>query len=218
MTTGRARHTGLRAAVDHLFGYDVFISYSRGDGAAFGRGLATELEEMDLSCFLDENELPAGYPLSGTLRAALRRSSVLALVSTKAARASTFVAMEVSTFAATKRPIVPIVIREAEGDIPEEQPEIPWESIRDRELVWVSDVADAVSASTVTAVRDALRVTRKRTLASRVMFSAAAVLLLVSLLAGGAAVIAIREQQRAEQEAKSARQAAARARAEEKRA
>ena len=98
-----------------LFGDDVFISYSRRDGASYAAALANELSrpERGLTCFLDQWGASAATTLSRPVVRALRRSTMLVLVGTPAASESLMVREEVRRFSAqhwlrAHRPILPI--------------------------------------------------------------------------------------------------------------
>ena len=98
-----------------LFGDDIFISYSRRDGAHYSAALANELSKKgrDLSCFLDQWGASAANELSKPVLRALRRSSVLVLVGTPGAASSPMVREEVKQFSKTgwlrsHRAILPI--------------------------------------------------------------------------------------------------------------
>ena len=69
-----------RVIVDRIFGFDVFVSYSRQDGTAYAQQLEEELRRGGYRSFLDSKEMPAGEALTASLRNALKRSSALILV------------------------------------------------------------------------------------------------------------------------------------------
>jgi WD40 repeat protein len=98
-----------------LFGDDVFISYSRRDGANYAAALANALSQpgRGLSCFLDQWGASAAEQLSAPVRRALDRSSVLVLVGTRGAAESVLVREEVQRFSRRRglrgaRPVLPI--------------------------------------------------------------------------------------------------------------
>lgn len=100
-----------------IFGDDIFISYSRRDGANYAAALASELSEpgRDFSCFLDQWGAEATNHLSKPVMRALGRSRVLVLVGTPGAIESNFVKQEVEHFSRqgwlrSHRPILPINI------------------------------------------------------------------------------------------------------------
>lgn len=92
-----------------LIGDDVFVSYSRSDGATFAAGLATELTVRGFSCRLDQWGTESGKQMPKSLTDALRRSALLVLVGTEGAASSIHVNEEVRTIKLLKRPIAPIV-------------------------------------------------------------------------------------------------------------
>lgn len=91
-----------------LFGDDIFISYSRSDGATYAAGLASALADKNFSCKFDQWGTPPGRELPKPLIKALRRSAVLVLVGTRGASVSSSVKKEVEEFLKTKRMIIPI--------------------------------------------------------------------------------------------------------------
>ena len=93
-----------------LFGDDIFVLYSRADGATYAAGLANELTARGFACKLDQWGSQPGKEIPGPLRAALRRSSMLVLVASPAAAASEQVGKEIVEFHRTGRAIVPIDI------------------------------------------------------------------------------------------------------------
>src|SRR5262245_2686857 len=103
-----------------IFGDDIFISYSRRDGANYAAALASELSKpgRDFSCFLDQWGASAANELSKPVVQALQRSSVLVLIGTTGATQSKFVQQEVECFSRQSwlrehRPILPININGA---------------------------------------------------------------------------------------------------------
>lgn len=92
-----------------LFGDDIFISYSRADGAIYAAGLANELVKLKFSCKIDQWGTQAGQEIPPQLRRALRRSSLLVLVGTEGAANSVPVTQELTEFKKTGRIIVPII-------------------------------------------------------------------------------------------------------------
>jgi WD40 repeat protein len=88
-----------------LFGDDIFISYSRRDGAAYATALASELTspERGLSCFLDHWGASASSDLSRPVVHALRNSSVFVLVGTAGAASSAMVREELRLFSSGSR-------------------------------------------------------------------------------------------------------------------
>lgn len=91
------------------FGDDVFISYSRSDGATYAAGLASQLADEEFSCRIDQWGAQVDDKLPKPLLHALRRSAILVLVGTAGAAKSNHVADEIVEFRRTGRSIVPIV-------------------------------------------------------------------------------------------------------------
>jgi hypothetical protein len=114
-TRGVSRRSRFAAITDFLFGYDVFISYSRRDASDYARSLQQALEARDYRCFIDKRELPVGSPLDSSLLRALSRSSALVVVGSPVSLgAKSYVPKEIRGFAQVKpesrRKIVPISI------------------------------------------------------------------------------------------------------------
>ena len=103
-----------------LFADDIFISYSRKDGAKYAAALANELSKPgnDYSCFLDQWGASADHELSAPVLRALKHSYMLVLIGTAGAAASPLVRQEVQLFSnrrwfQPRRPVLPINIGEA---------------------------------------------------------------------------------------------------------
>lgn len=100
-----------------LFADDIFISYSRRDGAKYAAALANELSKRghDYSCFLDQWGASADNKLSTPVLRALKHSYMLVLIGTAGAAQSPFVRQEVQLFSKRRwyqprRPVLPINI------------------------------------------------------------------------------------------------------------
>jgi WD40 repeat protein len=92
-----------------LLGDDIFVSYSRSDGATYAAGLANELTKLKFSCKLDQWGTQAGAEMPDSLKKSLKRSAVLVLVGTEGAAKSRHVASEIEEFKRTGRVVVPII-------------------------------------------------------------------------------------------------------------
>lgn len=91
-----------------LLGDDIFISYSRADGAAYAARLASELTRGGLSCRFDQWGSMPGAAVPEDLLRALKRSGLFVLVATGMAGTSLQVETEVRDFLRTQRAIIPI--------------------------------------------------------------------------------------------------------------
>ena len=84
-----------------FFGDDIFVSYSRSDGASYAAGLADELAERKFSCRLDLWETVPGTELPASLMRRLRACRMLLVIGTRAAAASPHVEKEIREFVAS---------------------------------------------------------------------------------------------------------------------
>lgn len=79
------------------FGYDVFISYARGDGVAFAREVKRSMEHRYF-VFLDEEGIHAGEQYSHTIEKEIRRARCLVVLMTEHAVESPWVKRECNAF------------------------------------------------------------------------------------------------------------------------
>ena len=91
-----------------LFGDDIFISYSRANGAPYAAALANQLASRRLSCRFDQWGTVPGKDVPDYILRALRRSGMLVVAATPKACESPAVEREIREFLPTKRLIVPI--------------------------------------------------------------------------------------------------------------
>jgi hypothetical protein len=128
-----------------LFGYDIFISYTRDGSKEYARKLYEQLTSLDYSCFIDNKEVPGGRSLNSSLNAALKGSKTLILIGTSRALQREYVQLEFAEFANTGHPIIPINVASAItiGTVLEAK---PWSVIRERDLVWIDETAEAVTS------------------------------------------------------------------------
>src|SRR5690349_17255207 len=97
---------GLREAVFKAlfrarFRYDIFISYSHRDAGGYAANLKKQIDDLDFTCFIDEEESPPGVPLTSTLEKALNGSAALVILGTENALKRPYVRMELERFAQT---------------------------------------------------------------------------------------------------------------------
>jgi WD40 repeat protein len=176
-------HTLYEAITRMLFGYDVFVSYPREDGADVALALYRTLRQRGYAVFLDQHEGLYGTDLERTLSARLARSQALVVVATSESFASPHVAFEVSSFveahARKPRPMIPIGTRELRVSC-------PWSSLR--QVVWIEDLDEVTSnpsvlAALVDKVTQRLVATRREVLLRNALSVAATVFLVVALAA-----------------------------------
>jgi len=201
-----------------LFGDDIFISYSRRDGAKYAAALANELSKPgnDYSCFLDQWGASAANELSKPVLRAIERSSVLVLIGTAGAAGSQLVQQEVTLFSRKKwlrslRPVLPINIDDALSAV-------SWTELTGLHRVPETDEArsDGVpSQSVIKLIADSYSYT-KRAQRTRWLSIVALILLISSVVVGSFAAYQARranaearranaESQRANEEAQTAR-------------
>ncbi len=95
-----------------LFGYDVFISYKRSEALGYALALERELETLDVACFRDLAELPAGSKFEARILKALKKSRILVIIGTPLVldkKEGLWVRKEVSDYK-VNRPHSPIVL------------------------------------------------------------------------------------------------------------
>ena len=128
-----------------IFGFDVFISYKRQECSLYAGSLERQLRDRDLRCFLDDNDIPPGAPLSKTVRSALSRSRVLVVILSAGSMQSRYVRDEVHAFLESMKPVVPIRLSNAFSYSvePEGHTASTGSSVKDllenRELVWIDE-------------------------------------------------------------------------------
>src|SRR5262245_11779841 len=99
MAMGSAEHHAsegpVRRAVDWVFGYDFFISYSHRDGMGYPRRVKERLEQAGFHVFLDQTEYVPGTNLSRETGRQVRKSRSIVLVGRANALQSKWVKREV---------------------------------------------------------------------------------------------------------------------------
>jgi hypothetical protein len=183
----------MRVDPSLLFGYDVFISYSRGRASEYARGIVKALGKR-VVCFLDEEQTEEGVHLQPALVRALGRSGLLVVVAEAEVSDSKFVPQEISLFRDARRfgrmrrrQLLPVNVGNwLEGAVPEAYAQL-------REFTWVNESQEAFtrgvpSDGVVAAIRRCRRRAGVRTLTWSVVVVAlglvAAALSWASWLAG----------------------------------
>jgi hypothetical protein len=106
---------GVRMRIEWspLFGYDIFISYRRGDGSGgsseYAAALRSKLQEAEFQCFLDNDDAPVGESLNPAIRRGLGRSRAMVVLCTPGSLKSVWVADEVRYFSKKRNPaLIPV--------------------------------------------------------------------------------------------------------------
>jgi hypothetical protein len=132
------------------FRYDIFISYARRDGREYALKLRDQLQQLDFTCFLDLDELPAGSALTNDLKRKLGQSAVQVVIGTERALFhSPYVQQEVEHFLRTGRRVVPVDFGLANDDSITSQLAVPArELIRQYDLTWIDEIPQALAQGT----------------------------------------------------------------------
>ena len=104
----RARELLDRALISRFIYDDIFISYSRADGAAYAAALAAELSLRDLACQFDQWSARPGRDIPEEILRSIRDSGMLVVIGTAVSGRSEAVRREIEVFLPTRRLIVPI--------------------------------------------------------------------------------------------------------------
>jgi hypothetical protein len=102
------RDSMILRAVDELFGYDFFLSYSHADGANYPIQTKDELEKTGFRVFLDRTEYVPGIDLRRETRRQVRKSRKIVVIGRSGAFQSVWVAREVEQ--ALSQGKIPIII------------------------------------------------------------------------------------------------------------
>src|SRR5215813_5800547 len=186
----RLRETLFKRLFRARFRYDVFISYSHRDAKEYAANLKKQLNSLDFSCFIDEEESPPGSSLDPTLAKALKKSAVLVLLATERALTRPYIISEFEKFAATERTIVPINILGALTKNEEEAlTRSPWNIINTRKLVWIDEADDAFakknpSPPIADGIEKLFKYTRRNVRVRAEIISTAVLVLLAAIGAG----------------------------------
>lgn len=95
----------------HIFGYDIFISYSRKDGLDYSYNIAKYFIEKGYECFIDQiSYLNPGKELPLTIQRAIRKCQAFIIVGSDGACQSKFVEREIELFlrSGSNKPMIPI--------------------------------------------------------------------------------------------------------------
>lgn len=197
----------LRRALDVVFGYDFFISYSQADGKDYPSRLKTRLEEPGFKVFLDQTEYAAGENLRRSTRRCVKKSSKFVVVGRPAAFASEWVKREVDE--ALRHNKTPVLI-DVNGSFESASTETPlgafalqsqWLRLQER----IPELDGEPSDHAVTELIRSFNALRQETKRQLIFVAVAAVLAIVASVAVWQAIAANRQKVIAQQEAAIAR-------------
>jgi WD40 repeat protein len=217
-----------RNFASRLFGYDIFLSFALGPPPrgthSYASDLARRLQERDFTVFFSEQEMPPGEQLDRALQRALLRSKALVVIANRGTvEEPRWVRKEVEEFRKRQphRPVIPINVGGVLQDPTLAERAQQWLDCQGR--IWVDDSEEAVvtgiaSEHVVERLATAPRRARANVRWRWVLGSTIAMLAVLAIALGIAAVTALEFAEREQAAATVARDNAARALAELRRA
>lgn len=181
-----------------LLGHDVFVSYSRADGASYAAHLASELTKRNLSCRLDQWGSKPGKEVPAEILRDLRRSSMLVVVGSRGATKSAAVEREVLEFLPTGRLIIPI---DVDGSI---RSALWWPSLEGLAVAREAGPHSGPSQETIDRIANSVDFTRRNARLTRYSIVALAVFAVLTVLALVAGQRAAKETRRAAEKTQQA--------------
>ena len=191
-----------RIAATWLFGYDAFVSHAHRDGAPYAHELFVWLERSRYTVCLDSADFSLGDELDTSL-ALVKRSRLLVLLDTPAARESIWVRREIEFAIDRRLPIARICLGTNESIERTGEPTHDWPLLTDTQVAQLNSaiscrepstagVVDAVSTTVLSAlVRGLGRYTALRRLRTAML----AVVMIATGLAGAYALKQVSELQ-----------------------
>ncbi|CAN5823326.1 hypothetical protein BH20ACI4_BH20ACI4_03540 [soil metagenome] len=182
-----------------LSGDDVFISYSRKDGALYAAGLADKLTEKNLSCFIDKLGTEPNHDLPPSLKKKIKNCTIFVLIGTEKAAQSEFVGKEIAEFRGSGRTILPINFGNNLGDAAwyEQIPGLAIETEKDSEALETGNPSQNV----VNFIEKSFNYTRRNQYMFRMFWGALSLFLILIGLGIGSYLFAINKANSALQEA-----------------
>jgi hypothetical protein len=105
---GIKRESLIARAVDLVFGYDFFVSYSHHDGMGLPRRIKERLEQAGFRVFLDQTGYVAGYDLRRETRRQVIKSRKIVVIARPLALKSVWVRREVDVAIAHGK--IPVIV------------------------------------------------------------------------------------------------------------
>ncbi len=165
-----------------IFGYDIFISYSRKDSLDYAYAIATYFMAEGYECYIDQlSSSTPGNNLPSNIKHAVKRSTSFVLVGTTSAQQSIPIKEEISLFLKGNKnqPIIPISIDQAIN-----VNAIWYDDIKGLALIDDTQnnlIAGTVSKDILDRIENALKFTKKST---KLRLIAIGILILASILTG----------------------------------
>ena len=177
----------IREAIDWLFGYDFFISYSWEDEkvSPYAVPLAQALTtRFKFRTCLDRTEYHAGMDLTQATKRRVRASKVLLLVLRPCAALGPWVLRELEEAIKAGRTVIPVDVGGTFASLPDDL--LVRELLKDRLRVrdaHSDDQAEVPSANALAEIRNAFGFIRRDTIKLSVAFGLAALFAVIALLA-----------------------------------
>ncbi|KFE97353.1 hypothetical protein IX39_20375 [Chryseobacterium formosense] len=103
----------LKAIKKYIFGYDIFISYSRKDSLGYAYSVAKYFMKKGFNCYIDQlSNITPGTQLPLNIKNAIERSTAFILIGSVGAQNSEAIEQEIKLFLTNSRnkPLIPITI------------------------------------------------------------------------------------------------------------
>jgi tetratricopeptide (TPR) repeat protein len=199
---GMKRESLIARAVDWVFGYDFFLSYSHGDGMRLPRRLKERLEQAGFRVFLDQTEYVAGADLRRETRRQVVKSRKVVVIGRPCALKSEWVRREVDVALAHDK--IPVILN-INGAVESAAADAALATMaRERHWLRLTETLDDPDGEppdrTVTELVRGFNHTRQETKRQRIFAIAAAVLAITAGIATWQAVEATRARTVAEAE------------------
>jgi hypothetical protein len=179
-----------------IFGYDLFISYSRKDSLDYAYSIAQHFMRKGYECYIDQlSSITPGRELPPNIKDAVKRSTAFVLIGSEGAQASEAIEKEIQLFLENNKnkPLIPITIAGAINE------NARWYS-KIAGLALIDDTAGNLRSGTAAQdvldrIENALRFTNKST---RLKYISLAVLAGIIIISGLATLFAYNKAQEAD--------------------
>ncbi|QEM13029.1 toll/interleukin-1 receptor domain-containing protein [Mucilaginibacter rubeus] len=181
-----------------IFGYDIFVSYSRLDGLNYAYAVAQHFLALGYECYIDQLSSSApGEKLPLSIRYAVKRSTSFVLIGSGGAQNSVPIADEIKLFLENNKnlPLIPITI---DGAINGKA--IWYKQIAGLALIddSIQNLSDGIPAPAVLErIKNALKFTKKSVRLRNITLAILAGIIIISAIAGYYSYIKTLEAKRA---------------------